>query len=134
MAKLCNPLGGDGVTCIPGCYPAGQQCPELGHDWSCSFPPSKLREALQAQERRVDYLHRNNEMVIDLRSIEHNLPHAILGFFYCAHSGSSEVQRVRNARRAFLAHYALSSEQGPPLLVLDLSPAGGVRPFGLAPS
>jgi hypothetical protein len=131
MDKICNPLGGDGATCIPGCYPAGQQCPDVRHEWSCSFPPTHLREALQAQELR--FLARNNEMVVDLRSVERNLPDAIAGFFYCARSGTSEIQRVQKARADFLAHYGLSSERGPPLLVLDLSLAGGVRPFTVSP-
>ena len=131
MDKICNPLGGDGATCIPGCYPAGQQCPDVRHEWSCSFPPTHLREALQAQELR--FLARNNEMVVDLRSVERNLPDAIAGFFYCARSGTSEIQRVQRARADFLAYYGLSSERGPPLLVLDLSLAGGVRPFTVSP-
>lgn len=48
--KLCEPLGGDGSACIPGCSPLGQTCPEVGRDWSCSFPPSRLREALEHQQ------------------------------------------------------------------------------------
>jgi len=131
MAKLCRPLGGDGVTCIPGCYPRGQQCADVGHAWSCSFPPTQLGACLRAQEQRVDFLHRNNEIVVDMRSIEQNLPHAIAGFFYCARSGSSERSKVELARNSFLSHYHLSNAEGPPLLVLDL-PGGGSRPFSLA--
>lgn len=37
MLRTCEPLGGDGVRCIPGCSAAGEQCQEVGHDWSCSF-------------------------------------------------------------------------------------------------
>jgi len=133
MAKVCHPLGGDGVTCIPGCYPWGRQCPDVGHDWSCSFPPNQLREALTAQEHRADYLHRNNELIIDMQSIEEHLPYAIIGFFYNARSGSSERSRVKLVRSSFLAHYSLGSDEGPPLLVLDL-PNGGRRPFTLATS
>ena len=111
---------------------AGQQCPELGHAWSCSFPPTHLKEALEAQEHRVDFLHRNNEIVIDLRPFEAALPHAIIGFFYNARSGEAERSKATSARLSFLAHYELSKEEGPPLYILDL-PAGGNRPFSLAP-
>ena len=49
MAKTCYPLGGNGHTCIPGCYPEGQDCKSVGHPYSCSYPPDQLRDALQAQ-------------------------------------------------------------------------------------
>ena len=63
-SKVCNPLGGNGVTCIPGCYPKGQECPDIGHAWSCSFPPTQLKEALQAQQDRSDMRARNNEVCV----------------------------------------------------------------------
>ena len=61
-SKVCNPLGGDGVSCIPGCYPKGQECEDVGHAWMCSFPPSQLKQALQAQQDRADFRERNNEV------------------------------------------------------------------------
>lgn len=60
-SKLCDPLGGDGVHCIPGCLPVGQQCPELRRDWECSFPPSALRTALEHQ-LGTGNIERNNEV------------------------------------------------------------------------
>lgn len=42
MARLCDPLGGDGSSCIPGCSPAGSQCQELGTPFGCSYDPAHL--------------------------------------------------------------------------------------------
>ena len=131
MAKTCQTLGGDGTRCIPGCYPKGQQCPDVGHAWSCSFPPSALREALQAQEDRIDFLSRNNELVVDLRSVTGRLPDSIEGFFFFKDSGPAERSKATSVRRAFLAEYGLSEEAGPPIVVVDLQ-GGGDAPFSLA--
>ena len=132
MAKVCHPLGGDGVRCIPGCYPKGQWCPELHHAWSCSFPPTHLKEALQAQEGRIDFRMRNNELVVDLSSVSANLPSAIEGFFYFPGSGAAERAKAAEARQAFLGMYGLTEADGPPLLLVDLSDGGGDAPFSLA--
>ena len=61
-SKTCTHLGGDGEKCIPGCYPKGQQCQDVGHDWSCSYPPSRLKQALQAQQNNGNMARRNNEV------------------------------------------------------------------------
>ncbi|KAL1496682.1 hypothetical protein AB1Y20_014276 [Prymnesium parvum] len=125
--KVCHPLGGDGVHCIPGCYPLGQTCAEVGHEWSCSFPPTQLREALQAQLRREDMKQRNNEIVVDLASVEAQLPRSIEGFFVGA-----EEAHVREVREQFMLDFGLSDADGPPLLRLNLD-GGGEAPFTLIP-
>jgi len=132
MGKVCDPLGGDGISCIPGCYPPGQQCPEVHHAWSCSFPPTHLKEALQAQEDRIGFLSRNNELVIDTSSIVSSLPHAIEGFFIAVGAGGPERSTVQVAHRAFLAAYRLDEAHAPPLVLLDLD-SGGNLPFSLWP-
>ena len=131
--KICNPPGraADG-SCIPGCYPVGKQCNEVGHAWDCSYAPTHLKECLEAQQRDMGAKSRNNEMVVDLTSITSNLPQAILGFWYTPTSGSKEVSDAIDARRAFLREYHLSPATGPPLLILDLTEKGGDRPFSLA--
>lgn len=126
-SKVCSPLGGDGVSCIPGCYPQGKTCPEMGHTWSCSFPPSHLREALQAQQDRADFKARNNEIVVDLRSVLEQLPDSIQGFF--AMGGDDLL--ARDARDKFLDEYGLAEADGPPLLRLDLDNGDDSSPFSL---
>jgi hypothetical protein len=51
--KVCATPGGDGSSCIPGCYPSGEQCHELGRLYSCSFPPTMLQQALEGQVHAV---------------------------------------------------------------------------------
>lgn len=126
-------LGGDGANCIPGCSPVGKQCPDVGHDWSCSF--ASLRAALEAQQNRDSYKARNNEVVVNFESMRKGLPDTLQGFFYMRTSKASDELVVRNAHQAFLKEFGLGEADGPPLLELDLSSAG-VRgaPFRLAPA
>ena len=130
-AKVCNPPGGDGVTCIPGCYPPGQQCHEVGHDWTCSFPPERLKDALMHQQRRDSYKNRNNEMIVDIQSIQSRLPDSILAFWRKPNTYADAVQQVVDARANFLQRYGLTVDDGPPLLALDLK-GGGDAPFSLS--
>jgi len=132
QAKLCDPLGGDGSSCIPGCYPMGQQCPDLDRTYECSFPPTHLRDALMAQQARHDYRDRNNEMVVDLRSMSSNLPNSIQAFFLL--STSTDEGYVRAARKTFLLDYGLTEDSGPPLLLLSFEGGSisGDAPFALA--
>lgn len=131
MAKVCERRGGDGSRCIPGCSPRGQQCPDLDRTYSCSFPPSDLRGAMQAQQDRESFRKRNNELVVDLRSIESRLPGAVEGFFVIAGTESGDGKRIVAAYHNFLRTYHLSEEGGPTLLTLDLV-HGGNRPFSAA--
>lgn len=119
MAHDCGGGPGDGIGCIPGCYPDGQQCQQVGHDWNCAWPPSMLREAMEAQLARGRPSGSHNEIVIDTRSIVANLPGAILGFFYEV-SSSAAVEM----RQAFLATYGLSADQVP-LVQVNLNARGG---------
>jgi hypothetical protein len=125
---VCEPLGGDGVSCIPGCYPVGKQCHEVGHDWSCSFPPERLKDALRHQQDRDSYKSRNNEIVVDIRSITSRLPDSILAFWRKPKTHTDAVQQVIDAHTNFLHKYGLTKETGPPLLVLDLKESGSA-PF-----
>ena len=117
---VCTPLGGDGETCIPGCYPKGQQCHEVGHDWTCSYPPTMLKEALEAQLARADYRARNNEIVISTAAMTAALPGAVEAFFVTPMSDVNERGQVVRAWRDFQQMYGLTEEQIPPLLEMDL--------------
>ena len=119
MAKVCDPLFGDGDTCIPGCYPKGQEC-QGDVTWTCSYPPERLRDALQAQANRVDYQSSNNELVVDVRTVVSRLPDAIEGFFFIGDRTEAE-----QTRHTFLAEYGMTEETGPPLVELVLSHDGG---------
>ena len=78
----------------------------------------------------MDFLSRNNELVIDISSIESNLPDAIEGFFIAVGSGGHERSTVIGAHQAFLAAYRLDEAHAPPLVLLDLD-SGGNLPFSL---
>ena len=134
--KICDHLYGEGDDkgCIPGCYPKGQQCQEVGHMWSCSYDPQHLKDCLAAQQADYGAKARNNEMVVDLRSVTRHLPHAIVGFWYTPTSGNKERVDAINARDAFLREYGLATETGPPLMTLDLTDTGGSNPFKLVTS
>jgi len=126
--KICNPLGGNGASCIPGCYPKGEWCPEVGHTYSCSFPPEQLKEALQAQEESAHMLNRNNEIVVDTKTVAANLPGSIQGFFFTASDPTMEAKAqadTGDVRRVFLQQFELSEADGPPLLKLDVNNADG---------
>ena len=73
----------------------------------------------------MDFLYRNNEMVVEASTVFDGLPGTIEAFFYMP--GETDI-RPRKAHAAFLAHYALQAEEGPPLLLLDIR-GGGDRPF-----
>ena len=94
-----------------------------------NFPPTRLADALRHQQARQSYKDRNNEMVVDLRSIISRLPSSIEAFFLRPSSTEEEEQKVRDAHRAFLMEYGLEPTTGPPVVVLDLSDAGGNHPF-----
>ena len=117
--KICTPLGGDGEHCIPGCYPRGRWCTAT-RQWTCSYPPSQLKEALEVQQGHPTFRTRNNEFIVDASSYTAQLPGAVLAFFGTPASGSDEWDQARAARAAFMAQYGLTEANGPPLLTLDL--------------
>ena len=116
MSKRCTKLGGDGI-CIPGCSPAGQDCDAVRRTWDCSYPPSQLQKALQAQRANPDYRKKNNEMVVDVRSVTRHLPNSIEAFFFMRSGDETMKRNARLAYSAFLAEYPRSSVA---LLQLDL--------------
>ena len=117
--KVCTPLGGDGRNCIPGCYPVGQQCADMRRDWLCSYPPSQLRDALEAQRTRDGGLLKNNEIVVSTKSVTDLLPNSVEAFFIVRGSASDERQKVLAAHAAFLRAYPRMPSP-PPLLYMDL--------------
>jgi hypothetical protein len=119
--RTCETLYGD-AQCIPGCYPPGQQCSEMGRSWSCSYPPSQLSWALQAQQDhgRGEGARSHNEVVVDLRSVTRSLPGAVLAVFYLSNSPLSEVSHAMSVHRAFLRAYGHEAAGQIPLLALDL--------------
>ena len=128
MGKTCRTLYGDGEHCIPGCSPRASSCnPKLVDSaFGCSFRPEHLKEAMLAQQARASFLNRNNEMVLDVRSVERSLPHSIIAFFYVSTMSTSEQADVRELHSAFLAEYRLRRNAAgtPPLLRLTFETEG----------
>ena len=117
--------------CIPGCLRKGQQCRDVGRGnnaYLCSFPPEQLQYAIEAQQKRESFTKRNNEMIIDLSSVEPRLPHAIQGIFYVAGSPDYKENEAREAYARFKEYYSMDPEQAPPLMVVDMEQR---RPFTL---
>ena len=56
--------------------------------------------------------------VVDTRSIDENLPGAILAFF---HIPGSDPQKARDTRARFIQAYRLELDVAPPVVKLDLS-------------
>ena len=81
--------------------------------------------------QRESFTKRNNEMVIDLTSVEPRLPHSIEGFFYVAGSPDYKEAEARDAYDRFMTSYSMDAEHAPPLMVLDMLKP---RPFSLDPS
>ena len=109
----------------------GQQCRDIGrahNAYLCSFPPEQLQYAMAAQLQRESFTNRNNEMVIDLSSVEPRLPAAVEGFFIVAGAPDYKENEVRDAYAAFKSYYTMADEAAPPLMVVDMSKA---RPFSL---
>lgn len=142
----CPTLGGDGRSCIPGCYPAGQQCQDVvdAQPWliyaGCSYPPERLADALRKQQAPElalsdDGAADNNEVVVDLSSYLPHLPEAIEAFFItptsqgarCAppeyDSCTTHRDLVETARRDFVSQYYSHADASlaPPLVLLDLT-------------
>lgn len=127
MGHDCGGGYGNGVTCIPGCYPRGQQCQEVGHDWNCAWPPTRLADAMEAQLLRGRPSASHNEIVIDTRSIERNMPSVVLAYFYLDDAGVARRERAA-FHRAF-ADWSVNV----PLIRINLGGRGGGDPvFRLA--
>jgi hypothetical protein len=121
MSKTCPTLGGDGRTCIPGCYPPGQDCASVNRWWACSYLPAQLDKALDTQLRDEKYVKMNNEMVVDASSIVDHLPWSIESFFYMKGAAQTDIDATLEVFNSFLSEYSLwHSTQVPPLLQLDL--------------
>ena len=122
MGHRCDPQGGDGVTCIPGCYPQGEQCHEVMRSWSCSYPPERLKAALTAQQGRFSYRSRNNEIVVTAESFSSSLPWSIQAFFYVPGSTGEERDAVYQARTNLIGAYPeqLTEANAPPVIILDM--------------
>ena len=67
-----------------------------------------------------------------VHSVQAALPESIEAFWFTPSSGRKEECDVRGARHRFIREYELDADAAPPLLLLDLTAAGGRRPFGLA--
>ena len=121
--KVCDKLYGD-EECTPGCFPKKQQCTPGGAAYSCSFPPKELKFALEAQQGTDSFRGRNNEMVLDVRSIVHGLPNSIEGFFYLStHPEGEDV--MRSIRSKFMGAFHLTPETAPPVVQLNFEGPGG---------
>lgn len=128
QSKVCDTLYGD-ESCIPGCSPPDKQC-FAGRAYDCSFPPTQLKEALLAQQSRDSYKNRNNEMVLDTRSVVAGMPNSIDGFFYLS-TKPGGAEYMRGVQRKFAATYGLSAERTPPLMELEFTGGAisGDQPF-----
>jgi hypothetical protein len=130
QSKVCDTLYGDGESCIPGCFPPGQQCVPGGRSWECSFPPHQLADALRAQQASPSMSGRNNEMVIDVRSVVRHLPYSVEAFFFL--SSMPDASSVRAARDKFVRVHRLAAEVAPPLVRVSFENAiTGDAPFEL---
>ena len=99
----------------------GQQCHQVGHDWNCAYPPSMLENAMNGMTGHGTHdSGRHNEIVIDTRSIDANLPSVILGFFCLVHKDCSSPRQMRTG---FIAAYGLSGSDVP-LLEINLRASG----------
>jgi hypothetical protein len=120
--RNCGGGFGDAVSCIPGCPPIGQQCTDgSSYHYGCSYPPGKLRDALQVQVRIG--LPSHNEVIVDTRSVEQALPASILAFFYEV-GAADHGAAARLVRSHFLSTYGLEADAAP-LLRMDLGAAPG---------
>jgi hypothetical protein len=134
MAHHCDGTSGDGSTCIPGCYPASQQCHEVHKSWDCSWPPDKLQDALEAQLRRSNPASGWNEMVVDTKSIEVDPVSTIAAFFYLKGASNHTqwgMSNVEQQRQRFIQTFQLSSANAPPLVQLNLHAANWSAVFSL---
>ena len=79
---------------------------------------------------------RNNEMVLDTRSVVHGLPNTIEGFFFLSTMDDAGAG-VKTVRDKFIAYYHLTPDTAPPLVRLSFGGKGGVidgeAPFTLVP-
>ena len=89
--------------CTPGCFT--KSCTDMGREhnaYSCSFWEEELELALRAQQERESMRNRNNEMVVDTRTVVDARPLSVEAFFYRAGSPASDIDMARRVRRARL--------------------------------
>jgi len=127
QSKVCSQIYGDGHSCIPGCYPKGQDCITVGHEYTCSFPPENLYDAMMAQMARQARDKTHNEVVIDIRTVAGSLPTSIEAMFYQTTSSDVEIAQIRTAHELFLHEYPTAHTK---ILILDRAGGkDGVSPF-----
>ena len=82
---------------------------------------------------RPSFLNRNNEMVLDTRSVLNALPYSIDGFFYLSTMGAGGVSFMKGVRAKFTGAYSLSEATTPPLVEIDFTGGAvhGDTPFRL---
>ena len=121
-------LGLDGAACIPGCYPAGRQCGELGSLTRCSSPPHALCAMIAAWEDQLPGTgplqlspsgKRFTEVIVDASSVVEAPVAAIDGFFLMDGAPAAQNNAVRAAHADFTRRYGLDRDRAPPLVVLD---------------
>ena len=91
--------------------------------------------ALSAQFSSDSSRGRNNEMVLDKRSVVAGLPGSVEAFFVLSTMSESDVGYMRGIADRFARAYGLGKDTAPPLVSLDFSGPGGSiasdRPFKL---
>ena len=110
-------------------------CTPGGQAYECSFGPDHIGDALAAQAAVEHFRNRNNELVLDTRSVVHSLPYSIDGFFYLSSTEPDGAAYMHDVQQRFKAAYHLSDEHTPPLVRLNFAGQGGGivgdRPFSL---
>lgn len=135
MPKVCEPPAPAG--CVPGCSSkegTGQPAWCAKDDawsqgvaadiWNCAFRPEDLGGMLRhhRNERRFDY----NEVIVDTKSWQTNLPELVMAVFFLDRPGMSNGQRAGGEFQARGVHQhfrQLYPQVQTPLVALDTTKA-----------
>ena len=105
---------------VSGCHNP-ENCPkDLKEGPLCAYPPSQLKDALDAQEANGKSM-QHNELVIDLLNM--SPPDAILGVYHLG-DPTKRLDAVK-VHSDFMAAYGMTEPSGFPLLRLQWQPAPG---------
>ena len=117
--------------CIPGCPDMVRREWWPRCNWPCAYRPSDLGTMLLHQRTRPQPGYGYNELVLDARTWDANLPTTIEAFFVHVDAPGHLRTTIRDLHRQFIAHFGMDAQTAPPLLLFDPNVAGA--PFAPLP-
>ena len=110
---------GSDMECIPGCPDEVRRHWWPHCNWPCAYRPSDLGTMLLNQRTQPQPGYGYNEIILDGRFWEANLPTTIEAMFVHVDAPWYLRTAIRDVHRQFVTLYGLDEQTAPPLLLFD---------------